>query len=57
MDEAEILGNRIGIMENGNLICVGSKDFLKQRYGLGYNLDVYFKHGKSSENVDEYLKH
>ena len=38
MDEADILGDRIGIMAKGELCCCGSSMFLKQRYGGGYNL-------------------
>ena len=38
MDEADILGDRIGIMAKGELHCCGSSLFLKSRYGGGYNL-------------------
>ena len=38
MDEADILGDRIGIMTGGKLTCIGSSLFLKNRYGVGYNL-------------------
>ncbi|KDO35461.1 hypothetical protein SPRG_18791 [Saprolegnia parasitica CBS 223.65] len=37
MDEADILGDRIAIMAEGQLRCVGSSLFLKNRYGAGYN--------------------
>ena len=40
MDEADILGDRIGIMSGGKLFCVGSSLFLKNRYGVGINLVV-----------------
>lgn len=36
MDEADILGDRIAIMANGKLACVGSSIFLKNRFGTGY---------------------
>jgi len=29
MDEAEILGDRIGIMSQGKLVCLGTTNFLK----------------------------
>ena len=29
MDEAEILGDRIGIMSQGRLVCLGTTSFLK----------------------------
>lgn len=40
MDEADILGDRIGIMVEGKLICLGSSLFLKNRFGVGYNLTI-----------------
>ena len=40
MDEADLLGDRIGIMAQGRLKCVGSSLFLKSRYGVGYNLTL-----------------
>ena len=40
MDEADILGDRIGIMQDGKLVTVGSSLFLKKRYGVGYNLTI-----------------
>jgi ATP-binding cassette subfamily A (ABC1) protein 3 len=40
MEEAEELGDRIGIMTSGKLRCVGSPLFLKSIYGAGYNLLV-----------------
>ena len=38
MDEAEILSDRIAILKAGQLRCSGSPLFLKQRFGVGYNL-------------------
>jgi ATP-binding cassette subfamily A (ABC1) protein 3 len=32
------LGDRIGIMSDGKLVCAGSTIFLKNKYGVGYNL-------------------
>jgi ATP-binding cassette subfamily A (ABC1) protein 3 len=40
MDEADILGDRIGIMTNGSLVCLGSSMFLKNRFGIGYKLMI-----------------
>ncbi|KAL0844738.1 hypothetical protein Bca101_017984 [Brassica carinata] len=40
MDEAEELGDRIGIMANGSLKCCGSSMFLKHHYGVGYTLTL-----------------
>lgn len=38
MDEADYLGDRIGIMGEGKMICCGSSIYLKNRFGVGYNL-------------------
>lgn len=40
MDEADILGDRICIMAEGKIKCCGSSLFLKNRYGVGYNLII-----------------
>lgn len=59
MDEADVLGDRIGIMQNGRLVTVGSSLFLKKRYGVGYNFQ--FEKVKSEipfsiDKIDTYLK-
>merc|ERR1719382_1681330 len=38
MDEADILGDRIAIMADGDLQCCGSSLFLKRRFGAGYRI-------------------
>ena len=48
MDEADFLGDRIGIMGEGKLICCGSSVFLKNKFGVGYNLIVV----KEDQNVE-----
>jgi ATP-binding cassette subfamily A (ABC1) protein 3 len=40
MDEADILGDRIAIMAEGKVVCTGSSLFLKNRFGVGYNLVI-----------------
>ncbi|KAG6587048.1 ATP-binding Cassette (ABC) Superfamily [Phytophthora cinnamomi] len=40
MDEADILGDRIAIMAEGQLRCCGSSLFLKNRFGAGYNFTL-----------------
>jgi ATP-binding cassette subfamily A (ABC1) protein 3 len=48
MDEADFLGDRIGIMGEGKLICCGSSVYLKNKFGVGYNLTIV----KDGNNVD-----
>ena len=50
MDEADILGDRIGIVANGVMRCCGSSSFLKARYGIGYHLDIAFPSEVKSVN-------
>lgn len=38
MDEADVLGDRIAIMCDGELRCYGTSFFLKKYYGCGYKL-------------------
>ena len=38
MDEADVLGDRIAIMCDGELKCHGTSFFLKKKYGSGYRL-------------------
>ena len=40
MDEADVLGDRIGIMAKGNMMCLGSSLFLKKRFGAGYKITM-----------------
>ena len=40
MEECEALCNRIGIMVDGQLQCIGSNQHLKTRFGKGYQLDL-----------------
>lgn len=55
MDEADILGDRIGIMTGGKLICLGSSLFLKNRFGVGYNLTMVKKTKEDNTKVGPYL--
>ncbi|XP_052777802.1 phospholipid-transporting ATPase ABCA1-like [Mya arenaria] len=49
MDEADVLGDRIAIISQGQLCCVGSSLFLKSRYGNGYYLTLV----RADKEVDE----
>lgn len=40
MEEADVLGDWIAIMENGELIAFGTSIFLKNHYGKGYTLKL-----------------
>jgi ATP-binding cassette, subfamily A (ABC1), member 3 len=40
MDEADILGDRVAIMADGQVRCSGTPMFLKQKFGVGYVLTL-----------------
>ena len=40
MEEADILADRIGIIAQGKMSCIGSSIFLKNRFGSGYSLII-----------------
>lgn len=38
MDEADYLGDRVAIMAGGRLVALGSTVYLKNKFGVGYNI-------------------
>lgn len=56
MDEADILGDRIAIMADGQLRTVGSSFFLKKKFGTGYKLICVKEPGCNSSAILEVLK-
>jgi ABC-type multidrug transport system ATPase subunit len=40
MEEAEVLADRIVVVSEGNLKCLGTSLFLKNNYGDGYRLSL-----------------
>ncbi|WZY84708.1 hypothetical protein YC2023_031096 [Brassica napus] len=46
MEEADILGDRIGIMAKGRLRCIGTSIRLKSRFGTGFITTVSFLENK-----------
>ncbi|KAL0658952.1 hypothetical protein Bca4012_079537 [Brassica carinata] len=47
MEEADILGDRIGIMAKGRLRCIGTSIRLKSRFGTGFITTVSFLENKN----------
>mmetsp|Transcript_26129 Transcript_26129/g.35915 ORF Transcript_26129/g.35915 Transcript_26129/m.35915 type:complete len:1375 (+) Transcript_26129:1-4125(+) len=52
MDEADILGDRVGIMSLGQMQCMGTTQFLKSTYGAGYKLIFDKVPGMSSDQLN-----
>ncbi|XP_044533206.1 phospholipid-transporting ATPase ABCA3-like [Gracilinanus agilis] len=55
MDEADLLGDRIGIMAKGDLQCCGSSLFLKHKYGAGYHMVIVKKPNCNTEDISELI--
>ena len=55
LEEAEYLGDRIGIMLEGKFVCSGTSSYLKNRYPCGYNLNIIFNSNIFSEEDKEQL--
>ncbi|ESP00897.1 hypothetical protein LOTGIDRAFT_81234, partial [Lottia gigantea] len=53
MDEADILGDRIAIISNGQLKCCGSSIFLKNNVGEGYHLKLVKTENNGGNDEDE----
>ena len=56
MDEADILGDRIGIMTAGRMTCLGSSMFLKNRFGVGYVMTIVKTNPLNNTKVMPYLQ-
>jgi len=54
LDEADILSDRIAIMSNGSLKCIGTSMHLKNKFGSGYRLSVNYS-PPNRQIVDDYI--
>ncbi|WP_411023772.1 hypothetical protein, partial [Salmonella sp. s51228] len=55
MEECEALCNRLTIMVNGEMKCLGTLQHLKNKFGSGYTLVV--KHKQDPEAIINHVKH
>jgi len=51
MEEAETLCRRMGIMVGGQFKCLGTSQYIKDKYGFGYEIDIRIMN-ISAENRD-----
>mmetsp|Transcript_8009 Transcript_8009/g.14688 ORF Transcript_8009/g.14688 Transcript_8009/m.14688 type:complete len:1998 (+) Transcript_8009:47-6040(+) len=58
MEEADVLGDRLGIMGGGVFQCIGTSTDLKKRYGAGYTftLTTSCKDKESDNRIMEFVK-
>ena len=56
MEEASVLGKRIGIINAGKMKCIGSPLFLIERYGRFMSLNVTKEEDCDSDKIIEFIK-
>lgn len=63
LDEAEVLSDRVSVLVKGNIFCLGSVDYVKKNFGVGYHLkllpkdfDSRFEGEKIAETVLDVIK-
>ena len=56
MEEAAVLGNRIGILSEGDMKCIGSPLFLIERFGKNINLNITKEIDSSNEDIINFIK-
>jgi ATP-binding cassette subfamily A (ABC1) protein 3 len=55
MDEADILGDRIGVMSGGKMTALGSSMYLKKAFGAGYNFTCVKLKESPDNKIHEYF--
>ena len=55
LDEAEYLGDRIGIMSEGKYLCSGTSSFLKSKYPCGFNINLLINSSVFNEEYKSQL--
>ncbi|XP_077534445.1 phospholipid-transporting ATPase ABCA3-like [Haemaphysalis longicornis] len=53
IDECEISCDRLTIMVQGQMMCLGTVQHLREKYGKGYRLHAMLKHGAASDAAAE----
>merc|ERR1712167_282871 len=58
MEEADVLCDRLAIMADGKLQCIGRSFQLKRRFGKGYTftLTLHDKSDEASKGLEAYIK-
>lgn len=56
MEEADILGDTIAILKKGKLEVCGTSLYLKNHYGIGYNLYIIKSGNCDEDKIVEFVK-
>ncbi|CAL1546216.1 unnamed protein product, partial [Lymnaea stagnalis] len=51
MEECDALCTRIAIMVQGKIMCLGSPQYLKNKYGQGFTVILYAKHDEEGKTI------
>ncbi|KAL6594717.1 hypothetical protein U3516DRAFT_608426 [Neocallimastix sp. 'constans'] len=57
MDEADLLADRKMIISNGNISCLGTSLFLKNRFNMNYSLDIHCKDSRDTSLADDLIEY
>ena len=55
LEEAEFLGDRIGIIKEGKLVCSGTSSYLKNKYPNGFNINFIINNRFNEENRQQLI--
>ena len=56
MEEASVLGKRIGIIDSGKMKCIGTPLFLIERFGKFMNLNIIKEENAKNEQIVEFIQ-
>ena len=56
MEEASVLGKRIGIINAGKMKCIGTPLFLIERFGKFMNLNITKEEGADNDKIIDFIK-
>ena len=56
MQEADMLADRIVIMNEGRIMCSGTSHFLKSRFGVGYYLTIFKESEADNDLIERFIK-
>ena len=56
MEEASVLGNRIGILSEGTMKCIGSPLFLIERFGKNINLNITKELSANNNEIIKFIE-
>ena len=56
VEEAAVLGKRIGIISDGNMVCIGSTLFLIEKFGKFISINIIKDNGSDNNEIIKFIK-